>query len=265
MDKEKHYEELEELIQKYIRTTNQKVIISYLEQDRDTDEFYSPELLETLGEIIEKYSEEEFNDMWILSEELINYEENDTDQYIPAYGMIGIVSVSIVHDKYFDKALSKLKELSNTDKDLKKESISLAIQKLLEKKPNKTINKLEKWIPQRNHLIHKTLLYSISKPEILEDPKIWRFSMETHREIIFKIIKTKQKETEELQELKEELTKTLPNLIKENPEKGFEYLKKLTRFNDKDLKWIIKTIIRNQYLKKFFPDKIQDIKNQNQY
>lgn len=181
---------------------------------------------------------------------------NDPQEFITFCGARGLAAVAAVFASYFDEALSRLFDLSHDPRWRVREAVAMAIQRLIEARPERTLGTLAGWIQDDDWLAMRAVAAGVAEPRLLKEAAIAKQALQLHDTIMACIVASADRRSEEFKALRKGLGYTFSVIAAALPEEGFQALRKLTASEDKDLLWIAKNNLKKNRLAKHFPDEV---------
>jgi hypothetical protein len=260
--KEKHKEELVNLLTEYLFADNQKRLLDYLIfQSNLPGRRANLELAEAFGDIVRLYCDEHSEKLWRLCKDMsqISEEEastNEPEEFIPFCGIIGISTIASIKTPYFEDGLFMIKEAAKDGRWRIREAVAMGIQRLLTNNPEKTLVELQKWLLEEDYYIWRAVIAGLAEPEILRDKKIARVALEYHQEILEELINKEESKSESYQKLKQALEYTLSVVVEQIPREGFKLMLKYVSHENRVISRIIKANLKKSRLLKKYPEEV---------
>ena len=262
MSRKVSYEEhLADLINQALKTSNKEHLAEYLTSNSNLP---GPrgnlELAAVFGNVVEDHAGREPERLWTLCMELTQYSPieapvNDPKEFLVFCGARGLGALGS-SPKLFQKAMSRLKELACDPRWRTREGVAMAIQSMLEKQPQKTLNELEKWIETDNWLVMRAVAAGVAEPALLKDEQTAKSAVDLHKKIFAKIVAAQERKSGEFKTLKQGLGYSLSVVVCAFQRDGFEYMRQLVDMLDTDVQWILRENMRKNRLVKNFPEEV---------
>jgi hypothetical protein len=263
--KEKYEQTLHKNFEEFLKTGNEANLRDYLISNSNLP---GPrgnlELAEAFAEVVEDYSQKEPRKLWKLCMKLteispVEAPANNPKEFLVFCGTRGIGALGS-SSTFFQKALSRLKELASDSRWRTREAVAMAVQRLIEKHGQKTLNELESWIEKDNWLVMRAVAAGVAEPVLLIDKQTARFALELHKKVFAKILAARVRKPEGFKALKQGLGYSLSVVVRAIPREGFEYMHQIVDLHDEDIRWIIKENLKKNRLIKNFPAEVASIK-----
>jgi hypothetical protein len=263
--KENYKEHLTDLISELLKTGDEENLAKYLISNSNLP---GPrgnlELAEVFANVIEDYAEREPEKLWRLCLKLTQFSlieapVNNPKEFLVFCGARGVGALG-ASQAFFQKALPRLKELAGDPRWRTREGVAMAIQSMIEKQPQKTLQELESWIANDNWLVMRAVAAGVAEPALLKDRQTAKSALELHKKIFAKIAAARERKSDEFKTLKQGLGYSLSVVVCPIPKEGFEYMRQLADTQDADVLWIVKENLKKNRLVKNFPGEVASIK-----
>jgi len=224
------------------------------------------ELANAFGDVIVDVLNNDLDPIWYYCSSLMRITDkeaptNDPCEFLPFCGANGIGAIGAISEKYFQDAISCLKERTQDTRWRMHEAIRMGIQRILLKGNPKMWEELASWIEVGNWLQIRAVASSVADPSILRiDQKNAIVALELHKKIFETIKVAKNRKSEEFKRMRKGLGYTLSVITYEIPIEGFYLMKELIKTQDLDLHWIIKQNLAKKRLTKPFQKEVISIK-----
>jgi len=263
--KEGYKEQLTDLIDEALKTDNEENLRKFLSSNSSLP---GPrgnlELAEAFADIVKDYAEKEPEKLWNLCLKLTQFSlieapVNNPKEFLVFCGARGIGALG-ASQAFFQKAISRLKELASDSRWRTREGVAMAIQSMIEKQPQKTLQELDSWIENVNWLVMRAVAAGVAEPALLKDKQTAKSALELHKKIFAKIAAARERKSDEFKTLKQGLGYSLSVVICAIPREGFEHMRRLVDTQDVDILWIVKENLKKNRLVKNFPEEVASIK-----
>jgi hypothetical protein len=259
--KESYKEQLTGLINESLKTGMADNLMKYLTSNSNLP---GPrgnlELADVFADLIKDYAGKEQEKLWSLSLQLtqpplIEAPVNNPKEFLVFCGARGVGALG-TSQRFFQKAISRLKELASDPRWRTRKGVAMAIQSMIEKQPQKTLKEIEKWIESDNWLAMRAVAAGVAEPALLKDERTAKSAFELHKQIFSKIAATKERKSSEFKTLKKGLGYSLSVIVRAVPREGFEYMRQLAEKQDAYILWIVKENLKKNRLLKNFPEEV---------
>lgn len=263
--KESYKEPLTKLIDGFLKTGDEKNLTKYLAANSNLP---GPrgnlELADVFALALEGKAEKETERLWTLCQKLtqvslIEAPVNSPEEFLVFCGARGIGAIGASSTKFFHEALSQLKELASDQRWRTREGVAMAIQNMIGKQPQRTLNEIGKWIENDDWLSMRAVAAGVAEPALLKDKETAKIALELHKKIFAQIAAARERKPE-FKTLKQGLGYSLSVVVSATHEEGFEYMRKLTETRDTHIQWIITENLKKNRLIKNFPEQVDAIK-----
>ena len=263
--KESYKKNLSQLINEYLKTGTAENLMNHLTSNSNLP---GPrgnlELADVFADVIKDYSVREHEKLWSLCLQLSQFSlieapVNNPKEFLIFCGARG-VGVLGTSQRFFQKAISRLKKLASDARWRTREGVAMAIQNMIEKQPQKTLKEIETWIESDNWLAMRAVAAGVAEPALLKDERTAKSALELHKQIFSKIAVTRERKSSEFKKLKQGLGYSLSVIVRAVPREGFEYMRQLAEQQDADILWIVKENLKKSRLVRNFPEKVASTK-----
>jgi hypothetical protein len=262
--KESYKERLAELVNLSLKTGNAENLARYLTSNSNLP---GPrgnlELAQVFTEVVEDNARGESEKLWNLCVKLASFSPveapvNSPEEFLVFCGArgVGVLGSSLT---FFQKALSRLKELASDPRWRTREGVAMAIQDMIEKQPQKTLKELENWIEEDDWLVMRAVAAGVAEPALLKDEQTAKSAFELHKKIFARVVAARERKPE-IKTLKQGLGYSLSVVVSAFPKEGFEYMRQLVDTQDAVILWIVSENLKKNRLIKKFPEEVASIK-----
>ena len=263
--KESYKEHLTGFINAYLKTGITENLMEYL-----TSNSHLPgprgnlELADVFADLVRDYGGREHEKLWSLCLQmsqfsLIEAPVNNPKEFLVFCGARG-VGVLGASPRFFQEAMSRLKELASDARWRTREGVAMAIQGMIEKQPQGTLKGIEEWVERDNWLVMRAVAAGVAEPALLKDERTAESAFELHKQIFSKIAAARERKSSEFKTLKQGLGYSLSVVVRAVPGEGFEYMRQLAEQQDADVLWIVKENLKKNRLLKNFPEEVASTK-----
>lgn len=184
------------------------------------------ELADAFAQTAEHCAEENPDCIWdlCLTFAQLSADEAPTNypkEFVAFCGTRGLAAVGAVCASYFEEALSRLFDLSHDPRWRVREAVAMAIQRLIEARPERTLSTLAGWIQDDDWLVMRAVAAGVAEPELLKDESISEQALKLHRAIVACIVASADRRSEEFKALRKGLGYTFSVITAALPEEGF--------------------------------------------
>lgn len=222
------------------------------------------ELAWAFADLVEDHAREEPEKLWNLCTRLtmlfpVEAPVNSPKEFLVFCGSQGI-GVLGTSSTFFQRALSRLKELASDPRWRTREGVAMAIQRLIGKQGEETLKHLDGWIEKDNWLVMRAVVAGVAEPALLRNEQTTRCALELHKKVFSCILSAAERKSEGFKTLRQGLGYTLSVVIQAIPKEGFEYMRLLASSEDADVLWIVKENLKKNRLTKNFPNEVASMK-----
>jgi hypothetical protein len=266
MSKKKRYkEQLSYLIKESLKTGVAENFMRYLTSNSNLP---GPrgnlELADVFADLVRDYAGQEDEKLWSLCLQLTQFSlieapVNNPKEFLVFCGARGVGALGS-SQRYFQKAISRLKELASDSRWRTREGVAMAIQNMIEKQHQKTLKEIEKWTESDNWLAMRAVAAGVAETALLKDERIAKSAFKLHKQIFSKIAATSERKSSEFKTLRQGLGYSLSVIVRAVPREGFEYMRQLAEQQDADILWIVKQNLKKNRLIKNFSEEVASTK-----
>lgn len=263
--KENYKENLTNFINEYLKTGETENLRNYLTSNSNLP---GPrgnlELADVFAEVVRDYGEREHEKLWKLCLQLSQFSlieapVNNPKEFLVFCGARGVGALG-TSQGFFQKAMSRLKELASDARWRTREGVAMAIQSMIEKQPQQTLKEIETWIESDNFLAMRAVAAGVAEPALLKDERTAKSALEVHKQIFSKIAAARERKSSDFKTLRQGLCYSLSVIIRATPREGFEFMRQLAEQQDADILWILKENLKKNRLLKNFPEEVGSTK-----
>ena len=266
-NKEKYYQEVQEILNRFLETLNDQEFNRYLLSNSNLP---SPrvnlELAYAIFDVLAIFKKnDDKKELWSLFLNLskVNPKKGPTHspkEFLAFCGIIGIGSLSLNNHYLIPNGLKVIKNASLDVRWRIREAVAHVLNSLIEKHPRRMVDSLFAWIKEENWLLTRAVIAGISHPKLLDNNEFLATSaLEFHIEIIKQILGERDRRSHDFKVIRKAMAYTFSVAIAAKPEKGFESIQSLILVNDPDVNWIIRQNLKKNRLKNRFPKKIAEM------
>ncbi|MFX1512576.1 MAG: hypothetical protein ACFFCQ_08315 [Promethearchaeota archaeon] len=263
--KDRHKTDLIPIMNNLLKTKNEELLIKYFIRNSNLPgRRANLEMAAAFTEVIEEQFTEDLDIIFDICEKLIQISPekaptNEPREILPFCGVCAIGKIGALSEKYFPKSIIYLKDLANDSRWRMREAVRIGIERILLKNSQKVTNELENWVKNDNWLEMRAVAAGVAYPKALENQEVAYLALNLHKKIFVQIINSKHRRNENFKILKKGLCYTLSVVTQAVPDEGFDYMKQLLGYNDKDINQIIKENLKKNRLKKNFPKRVKSL------
>ncbi len=209
------------------------------------------ELAFTFAEYIEEYYPINPELAMTFCEALINENPPDkhitgSEEFLPFCGVLGLGRIGKIDpNKEFD-VLVYIKSAAQDERWRIREAVAMAIQDLIEVRPEAIIAALQAWIHEDSYLLHRAIVAGVAEPRFMKNREIARLALDLHKTILKRVEQEPDRRDTDYQVLVKGLCYTLSVIVTGIENEGFEYLESLIAMDHP----VIGKIVRENLKKK---------------
>jgi hypothetical protein len=260
-EKESYRERLIDLVDKFLKIGNTENLVQYLTSNSNLP---GPrgnlELADVFADVVKDYARSEPEKLWSLCLQLAQFSlaeapVNNPKEFLVFCGARGIGTLG-ASPRFFQKAMSRLKELASDARWRTREGVAMAIQGMIERQPQETIQEIAGWIENENWLAMRAVAAGVAEPALLKDAHTAKSALELHKQIFAKIAANRERKSSEFKALRQGLGYSLSVVLCAVPMEGFAFIWQLIGQRDADIQWIVKENLKKNRLLKGFPEEV---------
>jgi hypothetical protein len=261
--REKYQVDLNQYFREFLKSNDEEKLKEYLLLNSNLP---GPrgnlELAEVFADLVGEYGGED-SSLWGLCERftmlsLAEAPVNNPKEFLVFCGTEGIGELGS-SPEFFQKAMSRLKELASDTRWRTREGVAMAIQRLIRKRREDTLKHLDGWIEKDNWLVMRAVAAGVGEPALLVDEQTPKCALELHKKIFSRVLAAKERKSEKFKTLKQGLGYTLSVVAQAVPKEAFEYMRLLASSSDADVLWILKENLKKKRLTKNFPEEVASL------
>jgi len=206
------------------------------------------ELLHRFSDSVEQQCNGHCDELWDLCVSFVSIPQDkaftgSSMEFIPMCGTVGFGAIGVSNDSarnpYFERSMERLKAIAGDPRWRVRESVAIALQKVLERSRKRAVRTLSEWIEPEQWLQMRAVAAGIAEPPLLKDPMLCHHALALHQEIVGHVVKyldatqaptvTEVMRAEPFRKLVQALQYSLSVVVAASPEEGFVFLKELTK------------------------------------
>jgi hypothetical protein len=263
--KESYKERLTDLLNESLKTGNAENLVQYLTSNSNLP---GPrgnlELADVFADVVRDYAGGEPEKLWSLCLQLAQFSlveapVNNPKEFLVFCGARGIGALG-ASPQFFEKAMSRLKELASDSRWRTREGVAMAIQGMIERQPQKTLQQIAGWIESDSWLAMRAVAAGVAEPALLKDDQTAKSAFELHKQIFAKVAAARERKSSEFKALRQGLGYSLSVVVCAVPKDGFGYMRQLAGQSDVDIVWILKENLKKNRLIKNFSEEVESMK-----
>ena len=169
-----------------------------------------------------------------------------SEEFLPFCGVLGLGRIGRIDPSKEPDVLVIMRSASQDNRWRIREAVAMAIQDLIDIRPETTIATLQSWVQEDNYLLHRAVAAGIAEPRFMKNREIARIALEMHKTILENLAHKSDKRDPDFNVLVKGLCYTLSVVIAGIEREGFSYLENLIAINHP----IINKIVRENLKKK---------------
>lgn len=248
------------------------------------------ELLQRFAERVGRNVDSHAGELWGLCISFVNIPHDKSIaggpmEFIPMCGTVGIgalaASSGSTQHEYFDESMARLRAIADDPRWRVRESVAIALQKLLASSKEKTVQRLTTWVEPERWLRMRAVVAGIAEPPLLRDTALCRQALALHRTVITYVVDHLRRsnsttvsevmKSEPFRKLIQALEYSLSVVVAADPDEGFPFLSELAeiamnRHHDPGLataasvaRKIIKGNLKKKRLSRPYPRRVEEL------
>ena len=214
------------------------------------------------------YIEEQYNSD---AEQVLNYcisliSENPpsaeivgNEEFLPFCGNFALGRIGKIDAAKEAEFLELLKRSAQDERWRIREAVAMAIQELMDARPEATIEKLQAWIHEDRDLIHRAVVAGLAEPRFMENKEIARKALDMHKTILARVANEAARRDADYKALVKGLCYTLSVIITGIEEEGFTYLETLIATEHPTVKKIVRENLKKKRLMRLNAEKVIEL------
>ena len=150
-----------------------------------------------------------------------------SEEFLPFCGVLGLGRIGKIDPIKESFALVYVKSAAQDERWRIREAAAMAIQDLMDVRPESTIDVLQFWIHEESYLLHRAVVAGIAEPRMMKNRDIARCALELHKAILENVACEANRRDPDYMVLVKGLCYTLSVVIVGIEEAGFTYLENL--------------------------------------
>lgn len=186
-------------------------------------------------------------------EALIN--ENPTDkhvtgseEFLPFCGVVGFGRIGKIDPLRESGVLVYIKSAAQDERWRIREAVAIAIQDLMDVRPEATVVILQSWVQDGNYLLYRAVAAGIAEPRLMNKIEIARDALELHKAILDKVARVADRRDPNYIILVKGLCYTLSVVITGIEKEGFTYLEDLLATGHPVIQKIVRENLKKERL-----------------
>jgi hypothetical protein len=265
--REDHKRELIVLLDACIATGKDRTLLDYIAANSNLP---GPrgnlELAAAFADLVAQYASENGERLWGLCAKMaaVSPDEapvNDPRELIPFCGAVGMGTLGAACPTLRAEAMTSLRALANDSRWRMREAVPMALQRLIARHPQETLDALAQWAGSGSPLEMRATAAGVAEPALLKRTETAQAALKLHAIILDRIQEIEGRKSDAFKALRKGLGYTLSVVVRALPEEGFALMRQLATSQDRDLLWIVKENLKKNRLVKNFSTKVASIKS----
>jgi hypothetical protein len=184
----------------------------------------------------------------LITENPPGRQNTGSEEFLPFCGTLGIGRIGKIDPNRTLDVIGYIKRIAQDERWRVREAVAMAIQDLMDVRPEDTIATLQSWIHEDNFLLHRAIVAGVAELRFMKNREIARVALEMHKAIIEKVAHKVDKRNPEYSVLVKGLSYTLSVVIVGIEQEGFAYLDDLLATDHPILKKIVHENLKKKRL-----------------
>jgi hypothetical protein len=211
------------------------------------------ELAFTFAEYIEEQYPVNPERAWTFCEALIaenppHKNFTGSEEFLPFCGVLGLGRIGRTDPVRESDVLIYVKSAALDERWRIREAAAMAIQDLMDVRPEATIAILQGWIQEDNYLLHRAVAAGVAEPRFMKNQEIARDALDLHKVILENVAHEPDRRDPDYMVLVKGLCYTLSVVITGIEQEGFTYLEDLLATNHPILQKIVRENLKKKRL-----------------
>lgn len=181
------------------------------------------------------------------------------EEFLPFCGIVGLGRIAKIDLITESKVLGYLKRSAQDERWRIREAVAMAIQDLIEVRPEAIIATLQAWIHEDSYLLHRAVVAGVAEPRFVKNREIARLALDLHKTILKKVEHEPDKRDTDYQVLVKGLCYTLSVIIAGIEVEGFAYLETLITTEHPIIRKIVRENLKKKRLTQINAKKVNEL------
>ena len=169
-----------------------------------------------------------------------------SEEFLPFCGVLGLGRIGKIDPNKESDVLVYIKSAAQDERWRIREAVAMAIQDLMDVRPEATVAILQSWVQDGNYLLYRAVAAGIAEPRLMKKSEIARDALELHKAILDKVAPVADRRDPNYNTLVKGLCYTLSVVVTGIEKEGFAFLEDLLATGHP----VIQKIVRENLKKK---------------
>lgn len=184
------------------------------------------------------------------------------EEFLPFCAIVAVGRIGKIDPTKEDDVIALLNISAKDGRWRMREAVAMAIQELMDVRPQATIEKLYAWVHEDNYLIHRAVAAGLAEPRFMKDRAIARISLDIHKIIMDKVARDyAMRGDTDYKVLVKGLCYTLSVIITGIEDEGFAYLEALINTDHPIMKKIVRENLKKKRLQRLNEEKVVELQH----
>jgi hypothetical protein len=185
---------------------------------------------------------------------------NHPREILPSAAVQAYGQVAVSRPEWWEDEIAKLQRAANDPRWRVRESVAIALQRMLVANWSPTCERLVHWAQNETPLIARAAVAAVAEPPLLKDKAHAEDALSVQAEGVnsFMNIPPERRRDEDVRALRQALGYTLSVVTAASPETGFHLMEELAALPDPDVIWIVRENMKKKRLQPW-QDRLQTL------
>jgi hypothetical protein len=183
------------------------------------------------------------------------------EEFLPFCGILGLGRIGKIDTTKEPDVLEFLKSSAQDGRWRIREAVAMAIQDLMDVRPEAIIEKLQAWIHEDSYLIHRAVAAGLAEPRFMRNREITRVALDMHKAILERVTREPAIRDTDYKVLVKGLCYTLSVIITGIEHEGFAYLEALIATDHPIIKKIVRENLKKKRLTRLNAKKVAELQH----
>jgi len=181
------------------------------------------------------------------------------EEFLPFCGIVALGRIGAIDTTQEPHVIAFLKSAAQDERWRIREAVAMAIQELMDVRPETMLATHQAWVHEDNDLLHRAVAAGVAEPRFMKNEAIARVSLALHKAILERIVNEPVRRDPEYQALVKGLCYTLSVVITGIEDDGFAYLEALIATNHPIMKKIVRENVKKKRLTRLNAEKVIEL------
>lgn len=197
----------------------------------------------------------------LISENPPHIHVTGNEEFLPFCGIIALGRIGKIDSTKESDVIELIKNSAQDERWRIREAVAMAIQEMMDIRPEAIIKTLQAWANEDNYLIHRAVAAGLAEPRFMKNREIARISLDIHKAILDRIAREPARRDTEYQALVKGLCYTLSVIITGIEDEGFTYLETLIETGHPVMIKIVRENLKKKRLARLNAEKVVELQH----